>query len=50
MCVPQTVTYVAVEKGMELKEVSFGRRTKMQALELLQLVKKHISRRSNSGQ
>ena len=45
MCLPLIVTYAAVEKGMELKgeqKVSFGR-TMMQAQELLQLAKRHVS-------
>jgi len=53
MCVLQIITYVAVDKEMELKGekryISFGK-TMMQALELMQLVKKCISRRSNIEQ
>ena len=52
MHVPQIVTYTVREKGMEYKKrtkVSFGG-TMMQALELLWLVKKHISGRSDVEQ
>ena len=45
----QIVTNVAVEKGMELKGISFGR-TMIQALELLRLAKRHVSGRSDVEQ
>ena len=48
----QIVTYAVVEKGMEYKgkqKVSFGR-TRMQALELLQMVERHVSERSDVEQ
>ena len=53
MCVLQIITYMAVDKEMELKGekryISFGK-TMMQALELIQLAKRYISRRSNVEQ
>jgi len=45
--ISQIVTYAVVEKGMENKGVSF---VMMQALELLQLAKRHVSRRSDENQ
>ena len=48
--VPQFATYVVREKGMQMRtKVSFGR-TMMQTLELLRLVKRHTSRRSDVEQ
>jgi len=43
MSVPQIVTYVVEEKGLENKEGQNFGRTMMQALELLWLAKRHIS-------
>ena len=45
MCAPQIVTYSAVDKGMELRG-----KPMMQALELLRLVNRHVSRQSNIEQ
>ena len=48
-CALQIITYAVRKKGMEHKEVNFGG-TMMQALELLQLPKRHVSRLSDVKQ
>ena len=48
--VPQIVTYAARNKEMEKKGGLWYCRTKIQALELLRLAKRHISGQSNVEQ